>query len=171
MTTIDTHRNRIETCAMRNKAAACNDQTLVPRGRKPRGGHIWINLLGRAWVVKRREATWLGIIGTALGALGVVGLAWGSADRFQPDRLGIVLVVVGAILICYKRLETKNLAADEIYKVAYDRGREDGYDEGYEDRGMEQPVRPVVVPMATQRCGNCGSSPALQSVGSVADRG
>lgn len=131
---------------MRNRSTVCSDEAVKPRGRKSPGGHIWINLFGRDWVVKRRRPTLLGIIGTVLGALGVVGIAWGSLERFQPDRVGITLVVLGAILICYKRLETKNLAADEIYKLAYDRGKEDGYDEGYEDRGLEQPARPVVVP-------------------------
>lgn len=131
---------------------------------------MWINLFGRDWIVRRRKPTTLGIIGTGLGGLGVGGLAWSSIDRLRPDLIGIMLVVVGAIVICYKRLETKNLGADEIYKVGYDRGREDGYDEGYQDRGLEQPVRPVVVPLH-QLCERCGNVPQPQSVGSVADRG
>lgn len=129
---------------------------------------MWFNLFGRDWVVKRRKPTLLGIIGTTLFGLGVGGLAWGSVDHVQPDRIGIAAVVLGAVVICYKRLETKNLAADEIYKVAHNRGLEEGYDEGYRDRGLEQPIRPVLVPL--HRCSNCGSSPALTPVGSVADR-
>lgn len=121
-------------------------------------GHIWIRMLGRDWIfVKRRKPTKLGIIGTVLATLGVIGLAWGSVQDFRPERIGVFLAVLGFGVIGYRRLETKNLAADEIYKIAYDRGREDGYDEGYDDRGQEQPARPVVVPLGVA-CINCGET-------------
>lgn len=152
---------------MCNARTSSNDQTLIPR--KARGGHIWINLFGRDWVVRRRRPTLLGVIGSALGGLGVIGLTWGSLISFKPDRVGIALAAVGAIIICYQGLRTKNLAADEIYKTGYDRGREDGYDEGYEDRGLEHPASPVVVPLYS-RCTDCGNSAAVTAVGSVADR-
>lgn len=128
---------------MRNRSLLLNDQTPVLHA--PRGRYVWVKLLGRDWVLKRHKPTLLGIIGATAGSLGVVGLAWGSMGRFRPDLIGITLIVVSAIVVCYGRLKQKNLAADEIYKVAYDRGREDGYDEGYEDRGMERPERPVIV--------------------------
>ena len=116
---------------MRNLLTPPTDRRFIPR--KPRGGYHWLNLFGKDWVVKRRKATWTGIIGTSLSIAGVIGVAWGSIERFNPVAVGIMLVLVGVFLICYKKLETKNLAADEIYRVGYDRGKEDGYDEGYED--------------------------------------
>jgi hypothetical protein len=109
------------------------------------------------------------VIGTTISGLGVIGLTWGSFISFKPDRVGIALVVVGAIIVCYQGLRSKNLAADEIYKTGYDRGREDGYDEGYEDRGLEHPSVPVVVPLH-QRCTECGNVAGVTAVGSVADR-
>ena len=122
--------------------------------------------------MRRRRPTSLGIIGTSLGVLGVIGLTWGSIDSFKPDRVGIALLVVGAIIICYKRLETKNLAADEIYNVGRERAEADGYELGYQD-GLEdghktQPARPVIVPL--HQCAGCGKSTALTAAGSVADR-
>jgi|SRR5690349_9709095 len=152
---------------MCNARTSSNDQTLKPR--ITRGGHIWINLFGRDWVVRRRRPTLLGVIGTAIGGLGVIGLMWGSLVSFKPDRVGVALLVVGAIIVCYQGLRSKNLAADEIYKIGYDRGREDGYDEGYEDRGLEHPAAPVVVPLR-QRCAECGATAGVAAVGSVADR-
>lgn len=152
---------------MCNARTSSNDQTPVPR--IARGGRIWINLFGRDWIVRRRKPTTLGIIGAALGATGVSGLAWSSFNSFRPDLIGIMLVVVGAVVICYKRLETKNLAADEIYNVGRERGEADGYEQGYRDRGLEQPFTPVVVPLP-QRCEHCGHSVGLTAVGSVADR-
>jgi len=116
--------------------------------------------------VRRRKPTTLGIIGTTLAALGVMSLAWASIEHFRPDLVGIMLVVVGAVVICYKRLETKNLAADEIYKLAYDRGKEDGYDEGYADRGLETPERPVVVAFPGQCvCGGTVAKPHMAKAG------
>jgi hypothetical protein len=76
---------------------------------------------------------------------------------FHPERAGFGLLLAGMILVTFKKLEQKNLAADEIYKTAYDRGNEDGYDQGYADRQSEQPTRPVVVPMPVARCLNCQS--------------
>lgn len=124
--------------------------------------------------MKRRKPTTLGIIGTTIGVLGVIGLTWGSIDSFKPDRVGIALLVVGAIIVCYKRLETKNLAADEIFNVGRERGEADGYKLGYHD-GLEdghktQPARPVIVPLH-HRCEDCQNSAAPVSVGGVADRG
>lgn len=148
---------------MCNAHTSSNDQTSIPR--VARGGHIWINLFGRDWVVRRRRPSKLGITGAVLAALGVIGLAWGSVDDFKPDRVGIVLAVIGLGIIGYRRLETKNLAGDEIWRLAYDTGREDGYDEGYKDRGTEMPLRPVVVPL-NPTCDICGGPVARVRVGS-----
>ncbi|HEY9367016.1 hypothetical protein [Streptomyces sp.] len=106
----------------------------------------------------------LGLIGGVLAGVGAVALAWGNVNDFDPERVGIVLLIMGTILMTFKRLEQKNLAADEIYNVAYERGMEEGYDQGYEDRGQEQPARPVVVPFPVQRCPACGSEAGLVAV-------
>jgi hypothetical protein len=122
--------------------------------------------------VRRRKPTTLGIIGTALACIGVVGLTWGSLDEFRPERIGIAALLIGVTLICYQRLATKNLAADEIYNVGRERGEADGYEAGYEEgRADGQRSRPFVVPLPVQTCPCCGESMSLQSVGSVADRG
>jgi hypothetical protein len=130
--------------------------------------------------VRRRKPTLLGIIGSAVAVAGVIGLAWGSFKEFHPDRVGIALLVLGAILICYKRLdlsckrlEQKNLAADEIFNVGREQGETAGYDEGYREgveEGRRHQPRLTVVPLR-QRCSDCGNSLGLKSVGSVADRG
>lgn len=173
MTITATHLNQNETHQSSNLLDPCIDEAVGPRGRGPRpGGHMWVHLWGRDWVV--RKPTKLGFIGTALGSLGVVGLGWESVDHFQPGRVGVMLVIVGAILICYKRLETKNLAADEIYNLGRERGEGDMYDEGYKD-GYREGVtkgerrRPHVV-ARLPHCSNCGTATALHSVASVADR-
>lgn len=156
---------------MCNARTSSNDATPVPR--KARGGPLWINLFGRDWIVRRRKPTKLGIIGTVLGCLGVAGITWGSVKEFDPMRIGITLLIVGTILICFKKLETKNLAADEIYNVGRERGETEGYDEGFRDgvtEGGRARPRPVVVPLSP-RCPDCGHSVGLQPVGSVADRG
>ena len=152
---------------MRNLFASAADNRSIPR---PRGGSVWINLLGRDWIVRRRKPTKLGIIGTALGCLGVGGIMWGSWEDFKPDRVGIAFLMVGITLICFKRLETKNLAADEIYNVGRERGEADGYDQGYLDgvRWGER-NRPVVVPFPSH-C-TCGNPECSQPAGVVADRG
>lgn len=174
MTTTNTHRHRNETSAMRNGSTVCNDKADEPRRRGQRGGHIWINLFGRDWVVKRSKPTKLGIIGTVLGILGVMSLAWASIEHYRPDLMGVMLIVIGAILVCYKRLESKNLAADEIFNVGRERGEADGYTMGFRDgfeEGEKARPRPVVVPFPTQKCSDCGASAGKQFVGSVADRG
>lgn len=154
---------------MCNARTSSNDQTPIPR--QARGGHIWINLFGRDWIVRRRRPTKLGIIGTLTGCLGVIGLAWGNKDDFRPDLLGILFIVLAVMVICYKRLEAKNLAADEIYNVGRERGETDGYEQGYED-GLQQgrKERPHVIELYP-KCVDCGQPAAQQSVGSVADRG
>lgn len=158
---------------MRNFLTLLIDRGGIPRRRTPRGAHLWINMLGRDWVVKRCKPTWLGIVGTFISTLGLIGLTWGSLDHFDPQRLGIALLIVGVTLICYKRLETKNLAADEIYNVGRERGETDGYDEGFRDgveEGEKTHQRPVVVPLSP-RCVDCGHRSELLPIGTVADRG
>lgn len=131
---------------------------------------MWINLWGRDWIVRRRKPTKLGIIGTAIAGVGVIGIAWGNLEDFTPDRIGIALLLLGVTLICYKRLETKNLAADEIFNVGREQGEAEGYEAGYDD-GLKdgERNRPVIVPFPIQKCPDCGHTSALQSVGS--DRG
>jgi hypothetical protein len=154
---------------MCNARTSSNDQTLIPR--YARGGSFWINLFGRDWIVRRRRPTTLGIIGTGLGCLGVMGITWGSIQKFDPMRIGIAFLVIGVMLICFKKLETKNLAADEIFNVGRERGEAEGYEMGHRDGVAEgERKRPrVVVPFP--KCPGCGHSVGLHAVGSVADRG
>lgn len=155
---------------MCNARTSSNDQPSVPR--KARGGHTWINLFGRDWIVRRRKPTKLGIIGTVLGSLGAGGIIWGSAKAFDPMRIGIALLIVGTIIICFKKLEAKNLAADEIYNVGRERGEADGYEMGLRDGRVDgERTRPVIVPFPAQKCPDCGHSAGSLPVGSVADRG
>lgn len=152
---------------MRNLFASGADNRSIPRS--PRGGSIWINLLGRDWIVRRRKPTKLGIIGTVLGCLGMVGITWGSMQKFEPTRIGIAFLIIGITLICYKKLETKNLAADEIYNVGRERGEADTWDEAYQAGFADgERSRPVVVPFPPQ-C-TCGNSACAQPAGVVADR-
>jgi hypothetical protein len=117
-----------------------------------------------------------------MGSLGVVCIVWGSIEEFDPVRVGIALFIAGVILICFKRLEEqhrkleeKNLAADEIYNVGRERGEADTYDaaykEGYE-AGMTigERRRPLMV-APLPHCPSCGTATALHAVASVADRG
>lgn len=155
---------------MCNARTSSNDQPLVPRNA--RRGPLWINLFGRDWIVRRRRPTKLGIIGTVLGCLGVGCIIWGNTRQFDPMRIGIALLIVGTILICFKKLETKNLAADEIYNVGRERGEADGYEMGLKDGRVDgERQRPVIVPFPVQQCPDCGHSVGLTPVGSVADRG
>ena len=156
----------------RNFFTPSGDRRFIPRVRGPRQGHLWINLLGRDWIVKRRKPTWLGVVGTFTAGLGVIGLTWGSLKNFDPQRLGIACLIVGITLICFKKLETKNLAADEIYNVGRERGESDGYDEGYRE-GLEegQKARTLTVVPLSPRCTDCPNCAAYLPVGSVADRG
>lgn len=151
---------------MRNLFTPVRDKRSRPRTR---GGSIWINLFGKDWIVRRRKPTKLGIIGTFIACLGLGGLAWGSLEHFDPQRLGIACLIVGITLICFKKLETKNLAADEIYNVGRERGEADGYDQGFQD-GMVvgERNRPVVVPFPPH-C-TCGDPNCAQPAGVVADR-
>lgn len=96
---------------------------------------------------------------------------WGSIQHFDPQRVGIALLNFGVALICFKRLETKNLAADEIFNLGRERGEADGYDEGFRDgveEGEKSRQRPVVVPMSP-RCADCGHCSA-QAVPVALDR-
>ena len=135
---------------MRNFYSLWIDRPFVPRHRRRGGNHLWIKLFGRDWVVKRIKPTLLGIVGTFISILGVGGMFWGSLQHFDPQRVGIALLIVGVTVICFKRLETKNLAADEIFNLGRERGEADGYDEGYRDgleEGQKNSQRPVVVPL------------------------
>lgn len=154
----------------RNFFTPGRDRRFIPRVRGPRQGHLWINLLGRDLIVKRCRPTWLGVVGTFTAGLGVIGLTWGSLKNFDPQRLGIACLIVGITLICFKKLETKNLAADEIYNVGYERGEADSYDRAYQEGFADgERSRPVVVPFPPY-C-TCGNPACAQPVGSVADRG
>ena len=152
---------------MRNLFASSADNRSIPR---PRGGSVWINLLGRDWIVRRRKPTKLGIIGTAVGCLGAVGITWGSLEEFRPDRVGIAFLMVGITLICFKKLERKNLAADHIFNLGRERGEGDGYDQGYRDGFADgERNRPVVVAFPPH-C-TCGNPKCSQPAVAVADRG
>lgn len=125
-----------------------------------------------------------------MGSLGVVCIAWGSIEAFDPIRVGIGLFIAGVILICFKELQvhlkelrTLNLAADEIYNVGRERGQEDTYAEAKEEgfregrevgyrEGMTKGERRRPVSVAPlPHCPGCGTATALHSVASVADRG
>lgn len=175
MTTQHTDRDRNVTHNSRNPFPSAADRPSVPRSR-PWGEPIWINLFGRDWVV--RKPTKLGVAGTALGSLGVVCIVWGSVQAFDPVRVGIVLLLVGVISIYFNKtttllqeLRTQNLAADEIYKIGRDQGIEDAWEDGYrEGVADEKRHKPqIVVPLP--QCPSCGTSTALRSVASVANRG
>jgi hypothetical protein len=106
--------------------------------------------------VRRRRPTKLGIIGTALAALGGGGLTWGTVDEFQPERFGILFLIIGIGIIGFQKLERRNLASNEIYNTGRERGEADGYDQGYRDGLIDgERNRPVVVPFPG-RCQHCG---------------
>lgn len=168
-TTQHTDRDQTVTTSLRNPLASETDKRSRPLRR---GEHIWIHVLGRDWVVKK--PTKLGIAGTIMGSLGVGCIIWGSVKLFDPLKIGSVLFIAGVILICFKRLEEqhgrleeKNLAADEIFNLGRERGESDAYEDGYKD-GMAFGERRR--PQAPH-CPSCGTSTALHSVVSVANRG
>ena len=155
---------------MRNFHALLIDRGIKASSRIGRGKHLWIKMFGRDWVVKRSKPTRLGIVGTFITTLGMGGLTWGSIEHFDPQRLGIACLIVGITLICFKKLETKNLAADEIYNVGRERGEGDGYDQGYQDGLADgERNRPVVVQFPPH-C-TCGNPNCAQPAGVVANRG
>lgn len=169
-----TDRDQTVTTSSRNPFPSETDKRSVPRSR-PWGGPIWISLFGRDYVV--RKPTKLGLTGSLMGSLGVGLVAWGSVKEFDPVRVGSVMFLAGVILICFKRLEDghhrleeKNLGGDEIYKLAHDRGIEEGYEDGYHE-GMiyGERRRPHVAPLPS--CPNCGTATGLRSVASLANRG
>lgn len=171
-------RNQTVTQKPRNSLPSFRDRGSVPRSR-PWGEPIWISLFGRDWVVKK--PTKLGFAGSFMGSLGVVCIVWGSVESFDPLRIGIAMFVAGVILVCFKELKaylkelrTMNLAADEIYNIGRERGEAETYDEAYKEGYQEgmthgERRRPhVVAPLP--KCPSCGTSTALHSVASVADR-
>jgi hypothetical protein len=163
---------------MRNPLATGRVGGSVPRKRR---GPVWINLLGRDLIVNRPSK--LGIAGTLAGSLGVVCIVWGSVEVFDPVRVGVVLFLAGVISICFdklrsslRELRTRNLAADEIYKIGYERGQEESYEEGRADgyrEGMingERRHSQVVVPFTRQKCTDCGHMIDIRPMASVAGR-
>jgi hypothetical protein len=124
-----------------------------------------------------KKPTKLGFTGSLMGSLGVVCIVWGSVREFDPVRVGIALFLAGVILIGFKkmgdqhdRLEEKNLAGDEIYKVAHDRGIEEGYEDGYREGMIHGERRRPAVMAPLPHCPSCGTATALHAVASVADR-
>lgn len=124
-----------------------------------------------------KKPTKLGFAGYVMGSLGVVCIIWGSVREFDPLKVGSVLFIAGVILICFKRLEEqhgrleeKNLAADEIYKLGKNIGVEEGYEDGYHEGMIHgERRRPAVVPLPV--CPDCGADTHLRSVAGVANRG
>jgi hypothetical protein len=108
-------------------------------------------LRGGVVVGKRYNKTLSGTIG--LGALVVGGgfLTWRNIHDFTPDKLAVVGVIVGVVLLCYSKLERRSRASEETYSLGYDIGYEAGYQEAHKAN------RPVVVDIQSRRCGNCGS--------------
>ena len=155
---------------MRNPQRTTIDKRSMPQKR-----HIWISLLGRHWIVRKRKPTLLGTAGAALGGLGVGALVWGNIRNFEPTRIGVALLIIGVMLICTKCLKAKNLAENEIFNLGRERGEADCYDEYYR-QGLEDGRRErLTVVSMPQQC-SCGDPQCLQPagrkpVGSVADRG
>jgi len=101
----------------------------------------------------------------------VIGLTWGSILEFKPERIGIALLILGAMLVCYQKLDRKNLASNEIFNEGRERGEADGYDHGYRDGLVDgRRERPHVIELHP-KCEDCGQPAAKRPVGSVADRG
>jgi hypothetical protein len=124
-----------------------------------------------------KKPTKLGFTGPLLGSLGVVCIVWGSVREFDPVRVGVALFLAGVISIFFKkledqhrRLEEKNLAADEIWKIGQNAGFEDGYADGYQDGVANGERRRPHVVAPLPQCPHCGTATALHSVASVADR-
>lgn len=107
-------------------------------------------LRGGVVVRKQYNRTLTGTLG--LGALATGGgfLVWQNIMEFNPDRLAMIGVVAGVVLMCYSKLERRSRSSDETYGLGYDIGYEAGYQEAHKTN------RPVVVDIASRRCGNCG---------------
>ena len=153
---------------MRNPGTTSVDYRSVPL--RQRGGHIWINLWGRHLILKKWKPSLMEVAGYVIGCAGVAGLIWGSLEDFDPTRIGIVLLVLGAVLLSTKCLKTNNLASNEIYNLGRERGEGDTWDEAYQAGFADgERSRPVVVPFPPQ-C-TCGNPACAQPVGVAVSNG
>lgn len=107
-----------------------------------------------------------GKVGTGLLALGIAGVLWTNViSDFSPEALCRLAVVVGVIVVYGERLVARTEAGAQQYRLGYDIGHEDGFQEGHGT------AKPVVVDLDLHRngCDRCKGK-AISSDLKVADR-
>lgn len=145
-----------------NPPLALNDLTVISQSLKAKNGFKLItSWRGTIVVVRRWTATerW----GAAAVATGAACILWQNLRTFNPAGIGITLLVVGALLVCYKKLAMKNMAADQTFKLGYDIGKEDGA----EEQRRETDLRPQVVPISSRLCTDCKTKRSEPTVNAV----
>lgn len=128
---------------MSNRRLSWNDAREIDGSR----GSKWIRILGVDFVMRRRNCK-AGLAGLACVALAVLAGAISIASG--PGARGLTIIVasgqmaiIGVMLMCYQGLLRRTSSSQELYRVGYDIGFEDGYAEGQQE--------PVVVDITGRR--------------------
>jgi hypothetical protein len=129
-----------------NSPLGINDlQRIASKLPGARGFRMTRGLRGTIVVLKRRSGT--EYAGAASVVLGIAFIAWQAIIvTFNPAAVGIAALVIGVLLICYKKLAIKNMASDEVFQTGYDRGWDDRDEESRRD------AHPRVVDISSRLC-------------------
>lgn len=117
--------------------------------RRP-GGTKWIRVWGVDFVMRRRNCK-AGTIGATCVAIAVLtaAIAITTDTSLGTLRASLVIVasgqiaIIGVMLMCYQGLLHRTSSSQELYRVGYDIGHEDGYAEGQQE--------PVVIDITGRR--------------------
>lgn len=143
-----------------NQPLGINDlQRIASKLPGSRGHRMTRGLRGTIVVFRRKTGT--EIAGAVAVALGIACIAWQAIIvTFNPAAIGIASLVIGVLLICYKKLAIKNMASDEVFQTGYDRGWEDRDEESRRD------AFPHVVDITSRLCSSCQTNrvPPAQAV-------
>jgi hypothetical protein len=131
----------------RNSALLLEDAVRAARLLGKPGRYKLVRGLGRGISVCRRHGTAGGWLGYTMVAGGIAAVAWDSLTKeFSWARVGVLLVVCGAMIGVYAKLKARTEPNSETYKLGYDIG----YEAGYQERDkMGKP--PVLVDLGSRR--------------------
>lgn len=131
----------------RNQTSPQEDAVLGARLRRGRPSRYQlIRGLGRGISVCRRRGTAGGWIGFAMVSGGIAAVGTDSLlNQFSWARVGMLLVVCGAVIAAYAKLKDRTESNSETYRLGYDIGYEAGHQEA------RRLVRPTVVDLAARK--------------------